>query len=54
MANIGHLTGPFAVIRVQDDGKGIPGDALPYIFEPFFTTKTIGTGLGLAGMDPLV
>jgi signal transduction histidine kinase len=43
-------TGSFAVIRVQDDGKGIPRDALPYIFEPFFTTKTIGTGLGLANV----
>ena len=46
-----HLdTGAVAVIRVQDDGKGIPRDALPYIFEPFFTTKTIGTGLGLANV----
>jgi signal transduction histidine kinase len=44
---------PFAVIRVQDDGKGIPGDALPYIFEPFFTTKTIGTGLGLANVKQI-
>ncbi len=49
-----HLdTGPFAVIRVQDNGKGIPGDALPYIFEPFFTTKTIGTGLGLANVKQI-
>jgi PAS domain S-box-containing protein len=49
-----HLAaGSFAVIRVQDDGKGIPGDALPYIFEPFFTTKTIGTGLGLANVKQI-
>jgi PAS domain S-box-containing protein len=49
-----HLdTGPFAVIRVQDDGKGIPGTALPYIFEPFFTTKAIGTGLGLANVKQI-
>lgn len=49
-----HLdTGTFAVIRVQDNGKGIPGDALPYIFEPFFTTKTIGTGLGLANVKQI-
>jgi PAS domain S-box-containing protein len=49
-----HLdTGSFAVIRVQDDGKGISGEALPYIFEPFFTTKTIGTGLGLANVKQI-
>jgi PAS domain S-box-containing protein len=47
-------TGAFAVIRVQDDGKGVPGDALPYIFEPFFTTKTVGTGLGLANVKQIV
>jgi PAS domain S-box-containing protein len=46
-------TGTFAVIRVQDDGKGISGEALPYIFEPFFTTKTIGTGLGLANVKQI-
>lgn len=46
-------TGPFAVLRVQDDGKGIPGEARPYIFEPFFTTKTIGTGLGLANVKQI-
>jgi PAS domain S-box-containing protein len=46
-------TGPFAVLRVQDDGKGISGEALPYIFEPFFTTKTIGTGLGLANVKQI-
>jgi PAS domain S-box-containing protein len=49
-----HLdTGPFAVLRVQDDGKGISGEALPYIFEPFFTTKTVGTGLGLANVKQI-
>lgn len=38
------------VIRVRDDGKGIPPDMLGRIFEPLVTTKRGqgGTGLGLA------
>lgn len=36
------------LLRVVDDGPGIPSDVLPRIFEPLFTTKTRGTGLGLA------
>ena len=36
-----------AVVRVVDDGPGVPEDALPRIFEPFFTTKPKGEGTGL-------
>ena len=32
---------------VEDDGPGIPPEALPRIFEPFFTTKREGEGTGL-------
>jgi signal transduction histidine kinase len=37
------------VIRVSDQGAGIPPDIYPHLFEPFFSTKgNHGTGLGLA------
>ena len=39
-----------SVVEIEDDGKGIPSDALPRIFEPFFTTKAQGEGTGL-GLD---
>lgn len=35
------------VLRVTDNGPGIPDDVLPSIFDPFFTTKDVGAGLGL-------
>lgn len=39
----------YVVIEVEDKGKGISPDVLPYIFDPFFSTKGVdGTGLGLS------
>lgn len=35
------------VIRVRDNGGGIPPDILGRIFDPFFTTKDVGVGTGL-------
>ena len=35
-------------VTVQDDGEGIPADALTRVFEPHFSTRTSGSGLGLA------
>jgi signal transduction histidine kinase/ActR/RegA family two-component response regulator len=48
-------SGDKVVLRVIDDGPGIPQEALARIFEPFFTTKRgTGTGLGLWVSDTIV
>ncbi|MDP2276698.1 MAG: ATP-binding protein, partial [Nitrospirota bacterium] len=38
----------FVEISIEDTGKGISSEDLPYLFEPFFTRKAQGTGLGLS------
>jgi len=38
------------VVRIVDDGPGIPPSVREHIFDPFFTTKPMGQGTGL-GLD---
>ena len=40
--------GQVVVIRVSDDGPGIPESIQDKVFQPFYSTKEEGTGLGLS------
>ncbi|MEX3010248.1 sensor histidine kinase [Hoeflea sp. TYP-13] len=39
--------GDGVIVRVEDNGPGIPEDQRGSVFEPFFTTKDVGAGIGI-------
>lgn len=43
-----------AIIRISDNGRGIPPDDLVNIFTPFFSTKEDGLGLGLSIVQRII
>jgi two-component system sensor histidine kinase FlrB len=50
----GAVEVPNVRITVEDNGPGIPTDALSRIFKPFVTTKAHGSGLGLAIVQKVI
>ena len=40
-------SGELIIIKIRDNGIGIPEDVMPRIFEPYFTTKEEGKGTGI-------
>jgi signal transduction histidine kinase len=41
------VTSSHHLIRVRDNGSGIPSAVIGKVFDPFFTTKDVGSGTGL-------
>jgi two-component system, cell cycle sensor histidine kinase and response regulator CckA len=47
-------SGPYVLLKVEDEGCGMAPESISRIFEPFFTTKFTGRGLGLAAVQGIV
>jgi signal transduction histidine kinase len=49
----------WAILAVQDQGVGIPAEAMPHLFEPFYRAGNVsegipGSGIGLASVSQIV
>ncbi|MBM4275550.1 MAG: HAMP domain-containing histidine kinase [Deltaproteobacteria bacterium] len=44
----------YAVLIIQDTGRGMPPDVVEKVFVPFYTTKIGGTGLGMVFVRQIV
>ncbi len=47
-------SGPYACLKIEDDGIGMDEETKSRIFEPFFTTNFQGRGLGMAAAYGIV
>jgi two-component system, NtrC family, sensor histidine kinase HydH len=54
VVSLGWAEDGMLLLRIADDGPGIPDEILLRIFEPFFSTKPMGTGLGMAICHSLI
>ena len=54
MAQVGPQDDDYALVKVRDTGKGLPGGGEKTLFEAFFTTKENGLGMGLAISESIV
>jgi len=50
----GLRPGPYVILSIEDDGKGMDKETTDRIFDPFFTTHFIGRGLGMASVYGIV
>lgn len=48
------ITNGKIIIKIHDDGPGMPSDIISKIFDPLFTTKQTGTGLGLTSCKTII
>ncbi|MDJ0785050.1 MAG: response regulator [Desulfosarcinaceae bacterium] len=46
--------GPYASLRIEDDGRGMDAQTLDRLFEPYFSTKFEGRGLGMAAVQGII
>ncbi|RMA97764.1 two-component system sensor histidine kinase NtrB [Hydrogenothermus marinus] len=52
--NLDRENDRYAIVKIKDNGIGIPESILEDVFEPFFSTKVEGTGLGLSVVKRII